>query len=58
MNPQKQKPRIGRPPVENPRRIVLSLKVTADEAAAIRRMAAKAKLTVSAFIVQKLTEGK
>jgi len=49
---------MGRPPVENPRRKVLSVKVTAGEDKAIRRMAAQAGLTVSSFILGKLLGGK
>lgn len=55
---EKRKVKMGRPPVKNPRRIALGVKVTRGEARAIRRMAAQARKTVSAFILRKLLGGK
>jgi 16S rRNA U516 pseudouridylate synthase RsuA-like enzyme len=52
-----RKRRVGRPRVPHPRRRVLSLKVTAGERQAIRRMAAAAGCTVSTFILRKVLGG-
>lgn len=48
----------GRKRVKHPRCILLGFKVTKAEARIIRGMAARAKLTVSAFILRRLLEGK
>jgi uncharacterized protein (DUF1778 family) len=57
MKMRRAKVKMGRPPVKNPRRIALGVKVTKQEAKAIRRMAAQAKSSVSTFILGKLLGG-
>ena len=58
MKPKKRKARIGRPPKENPRNEILTLRLSLRDAKAIRRMAAQAKVTVSTFILRRLLGGK
>jgi uncharacterized protein (DUF1778 family) len=43
-------PRTGRPPSDNPRSVVLSVRVTADEAARLSKAADAAGVPVTAWI--------
>lgn len=45
--------KLGRPPAKDPRHWVLAVRVTKEEARAIRGMAAGARLSVSSFILRR-----
>lgn len=46
-------PRTGRPPSDNPRKVGLALRLTADEEALLREAASKAEQPVTIYVREK-----
>ena len=48
---QKGKKRMGRPPVANPRKVLVALRITEQEKAQLMKAAKKAGMSLSAYIM-------
>lgn len=48
---EQKKKRVGRPPVANPKKVLVALRVTAEEKARLTKAARKAGMSLSSYIM-------